>query len=330
MASGTDTDIDVMESDVLTPIMSTEIAVMVSTAKRYPRDVTTFKKKALNLAISDPETAQSCIYALPRKEKNGQIKKIKGPSIRLAEILASSYGHLWCDGRQVADEGDYVKCRGTAFDVENNVMIGVENKRRITDRTGRRFSEDMVGVTANACISIALRNAILHVIPKTFWQPIYDATVKAAVGDQKTLSERRAKALEYFQKLGISNKQIFERLNVANVESIGLDQLEDLFGLASAIRDGDASIDDVFKDDAVTPEATPAEPKILMVSDVLAAAKEVGWTSKQAIEFIKNDPSFKKDLTTLEKGDECVRAIAAIKAASGTKSESGTKSDLLG
>lgn len=301
----------------VTAITKGEVDIQVATARKWPRSVSRFRQEALSLATLDAETAASCIYALPRKDnKTGQVKRIKGPSIRLAEILAATYEHIRAEGRPIGDEDGFVLCRGTAWDVQRNVLIAVETRRKITDRFGRRYSEDMVNVTTNANTSIALRNAILHVIPKAFWQPIYDAAVKTAVGDQKTLAERRQKAVDHFQKLGVQPAQIFAKLGVKGMADISLEHLEDLLGLATAIKEGEIQIDDAFKEDVPqTGDALPADIDTLgdkaTVAHVIVAGTEKGWTPKQTMTFVKD--TFQKDLMALTKGKQCIDAIKAIR-----------------
>src|SRR5690606_30567128 len=99
-------------------------------------------------------------------------------------------------------------------DLQRNVAITYEVQRRITDRHGKRFSADMIGVTANAACSIALRNAVLKGIPKAFWADMYDAARRTVMGDFKTLANRRASAIEAFKAYGVSEKEILALLGV--------------------------------------------------------------------------------------------------------------------
>jgi hypothetical protein len=315
-----ETDVLVVEpqdTSIVSAITKGEVDVQVTTARRYPRSLTRFRQEALSLATLDAETAASCIYALPRKDnKTGQVKRIKGPSIRLAEILASTYEHIRAEGRPVGEDDGFVVCRGTTWDMQRNVLIAVETRRRITDRYGRRYSDDMVMMTTNANTSIALRNAILHVIPKAFWSPIYEAAVKVAVGDQKTLAERRDKAIGHFQKLGIQPAQIFAKLGVKGAADLTLEHLEDLLGLATAIKEGEISIDDAFREDAPQAgEPLPADLSVMgenvTVAHVIQAGNEKGWTPKQTMAFVK--ATVGKDVMALQKGAECVAAIKSIR-----------------
>ena len=195
-----------------------EIDIQIATARRFPRSITAFHTKAISLVTLSKEIAESCIYALPRKDRaSGQTKMIKGPSIRFAEIVQSSYQNIRSLAQPVGEEAGFVTVRGLAWDIENNSVIGVETRRKITTSSGHRYSDDMVTTTVNAGSSIVLRNAILHVIPQPLWMPIYEAAVKHAVGDQKTLSVRRQDAIEFFKKLGVPPQRVFARLGVAGI-----------------------------------------------------------------------------------------------------------------
>lgn len=227
----------------------TEIAVLgdgaidsqIATAKRYPRTISRFVKDARDLATADEETAGECLYALPRAGKT-----IEGPSVRLAEILAHTWGNCRVDA-EVIEEGDtHVVAMGTFFDLERNVAVRKKVKRRITDKHGRRYNEDMIGTTSNAAISIALRNAVLAGIPRTIWKSIYQAARKASLGEGGTLAQKRQAMLEWFGKLGIQPEQIFALLELGGLEDISEDALITLRGLCNAIREGEATVEDIF------------------------------------------------------------------------------------
>jgi hypothetical protein len=68
-----------------------------------------------------------------------------------------------------------VTAQGVCHDLQSNTFIAYEVRRRITGKGDRKYSDDMIGVTGNAASSIALRNAILKIIPKVFWDGIYQA-----------------------------------------------------------------------------------------------------------------------------------------------------------
>jgi len=231
----------VAEQGMVAVLNKSEIDQQIATAHKFPRSLKRFRDEAMAMVTLDESIAQECIYALPRDGKT-----IEGPSARFAEIIVSAWGNSRSGARVVDDRGEFVTAQGVFHDLERNVAITYEVQRRITGKSGKRYSADMIGVTANAACSIALRNAILKGVPKAFWASMYDAARHTIMGDIKTLANRRAAALVEFQRFGISDKQIFGKLEVAGVEDISLDHLVILRGLLTAIKEGDTTPEEAF------------------------------------------------------------------------------------
>lgn len=225
-----------------------EVDVQITTAKRYPRNIKQFKLDALALATLDEETAAGCFYAMPRDGKN-----IEGPSARLAEIVVSAWGNIRADARVVEVGEKEVTAEGLCWDLEKNVAVRVQVRRRITKKSGQRFSDDMIVVTGNAACSIALRNAVFKVIPMAMTKSIYEAARQVAIGDAKTLVSKRTDMLAYFAKMGVPAEKVCAAVSKPGVDDIGLDDLATLKGLATAIKDGDTTIDEAFPSPAPAP-----------------------------------------------------------------------------
>ncbi len=232
---------EIVPTSAISEITKAEIDIQISTAKKYPRSVAKFRQDAMSMATMDQETAASCFYAL---ERGG--KKIEGPSIRLAEICASAWGNLRYGARIVEIGGKEVTSQGVAHDLETNVGSNIEIKRRITNKEGERFSDDMITVTCNAANSIAARNAILKVVPRAYVNIIYLAAKKAAVGSMKTLKQRRDDMFTKFEEAGVKKEQVLAYVKKASVEDVGLAEVELLIGTYTAIKDGDSSAEQVF------------------------------------------------------------------------------------
>jgi hypothetical protein len=215
--------------------------VQVATAKRYPRSVARFRKEAMALACLDEETAGECMYALPRGGKT-----IEGPSTRLAEILMYAWGNARADAEVVEEGTTHLSSQGTFFDLERNVAIRKKVKRRITDKRGKRYDDDMIGVTGNAANSIAFRNAVFAGIPKALWKGIYLQARRASIGEAGTLTQTRQKLIEHFGKMGVEAAKVYALVGVEGIEDLGEDHVITLRGLANAIRDGEATVEETF------------------------------------------------------------------------------------
>jgi hypothetical protein len=233
----------VAEQSMVGLLNKSEIDQQIATAHKYPRSLKKFRDSALQMVTLTEDIARECIYALPRDGKT-----IEGPSARFAEVIASAWGNSRAGARVVSDQGDFVTAQGVFHDLEQNVAITYEVQRRIVDRNGKRYKADMIGVTANAACSIALRNAILKGVPKAFWASLYQASRKTVMGDFKTLANRRADAISQFQAFGVTKEMILKVLGLAGVEDIGLEQLVTLSGMLTAIKDGDSTVENLFGD----------------------------------------------------------------------------------
>ena len=240
-----------VESGTAALINRSEIDMQISTAHKFPRSIKRFRQEALAMVTLNEQIAESCIYALPRGNKT-----IEGPSARFAEVVASAWGNCRAGARVVSDQGNFVTAQGIFHDLERNVAITYEVQRRITDSRGRRYNDDMIGVTGNAASSIALRNAILKGVPKAFWSEMYDAARRTVMGDIKTLANRRAEAMAVFQRYGVLPERVFAKLGVAGEQDITLEHLVVLRGIVTAIKDGDTTAEQAFGEEPGQATAT--------------------------------------------------------------------------
>jgi len=236
----------------LTAITRGEIDVQIATAKQYPRSIQKFKQDALSLVTLDRETAEACTYALARGGK-----PITGPSVRMAEIVQHCWGNIRAESDIVAIDEKYVTAMGSCIDLEKNTASRIRVKRRITNKEGRRFSDDMIAVTSNAACSIALREAIFRVVPRALWKDVWDAARRTARGDEKTLKDRRDKAMEYFKSQNVGKEQVLSRLGKRGINDIDLDDLEILVGIITSVKDGEISIQEAFSVDTAKPNVSP-------------------------------------------------------------------------
>ena len=238
-------DVEVLDgAEALEVIDRAQISTQIATAHQYPRSVDEALKEALTLATLDEETAASMFYCLPRAGK-----KIEGPSVRLAEIMSYSWRNLRAEADIIAEDQTHITAMGTCLDLERNVGIRVRVKRRITDKHGHRFNADMIGTTGNAAISIALRNAVFRVIPRSFSQRIYLEARKASIGKAGTMTQKRQNALDWFSKAGIKEKDVFKIIGVKGVDDINEEKLIELRGLRTALSDGETTIEQLLAGD---------------------------------------------------------------------------------
>lgn len=232
---------EVIKPSALETIIRTECDVAIATAHRFPRQISSFFKRAESLATATPEIAASCEYAKP---VGGG--KVKGPSARLAEIVAATYGNLRVQARVIAETDSEIVAQGVAHDLETNVAHSTEVTVSILTKEGRRYGPDQVATVRGAACSKARRNAIFLAVPVALCQPIIAAARKVAAGDAQTLPERRAKTLDWFAQKGVKLDAILSWLEVKAVEDIGLEQMADLIAAQNTAREDGVSIAHLF------------------------------------------------------------------------------------
>lgn len=243
------------EPGMLEIMQRAEIDQQIATAKRYPRSLQAFRNEALAMLTLNQDVAREAIYALPRE---GKI--IEGPSVRFAEIIASAWGNCRVAARVIDVGQDFVTAQGVFIDLQRNHYESTEVRRRITDRKGRRYSDDMIGVTANAACAIARRNAIFAGIPKAFWADHFERTRAVIAGDVSTLEMRRKSALETARKAGIPDEKLFAIIGVKGKEDLGVDELVKVSGILTALKDGDTTLEELLgpKEEETKSERSPA------------------------------------------------------------------------
>lgn len=233
--------LQVSGADSLAALNRSEIDVQIATAKQYPRNLSQVLNNIETLATMDEETASACFYMLRR-----QGKLIEGPSVRMAEIIASSWGNIRVQARIISNDGKMITAQGVCHDLESNYAVSAEVKRRITDKYGKTYSDDMQVVTGNAACAIAMRNALFKVVPSALIKKVMQKAKKVSLGEATSLEESRKKMLDYFQKIGADQQHIFDYLSVTKIEEIDIDMVVELRGLANAIKEGTTTVQETF------------------------------------------------------------------------------------
>lgn len=257
-------DLITHQSGAIEQMESALIDKQIATAKRYPRDLAQVRNRLMSDAKLDEKTAASMFYSVPRGGRS-----VEGPSIRMAEVAISAWGNIRVQSRVVetvtTGEHPYVMVRGEVFDVESNVAVGIEKRRRIMGKKNKQTGvmrppdDDDVNMAVNSGTAFAIRDATFKVIPKSFIQPVIDEAKKVAIGSAETLANRRAKSIEAFAKMGVGTDKVLALLEKKSVEDIDLADIGTLIGVFNGIRDGEETVDEAFP---TTKPVTTEGPKI--------------------------------------------------------------------
>jgi hypothetical protein len=268
-------DIEVMPTTAIESMTRGEINSQIETAHRFPRSMERFKTRGMEMACIDDDTAASCLYRRPvGKGEDGKQKFAEGMSIRMAEIVGAAYGNLRVYATIIDQTERQVVARGMAMDLESNFASSSEVVESTVDRNGRPYSERQRALMAKVALAKARRDATFQVVPKALARPIEMAVRSLLMGDAKSIEKRRESVLGWIKTLGIDGARVFRALEVNGISDMGLDQLEALTGLRTAIKDGETTIEEAFPPEVVRAPGTATNYKNDLMDALIASAKD--------------------------------------------------------
>lgn len=257
----------------------------VSTAKAYPRDMAKSVSNAVFIATMDKETASSCTYSVPRAGK-----AITGPSIHMARIIAQCWGNMRVEAKVIDITDKHVISQAVCWDLENNVAVKIEVRRSIMTKNGR-MSDDMITVTGNAGNSIAYRNAVYNVVPKSVIDKVYNSAMEVLTGDisdETKLIKKRKQVIAQLEKAyGVTEDEILKAVGKSKLEHIGSEEIIVLIGIGTAIKEGDTTVDEAFRGKKITSKE-PVKKPTLEPSEILDVVENI-LAGNITLDQVKND-----------------------------------------
>ena len=250
--------VEATQNNVLATIERASIDMQIATAHQYPRSISKFKENSLALVTLDEETAASCLYRRPvGKDKHGNETYAEGMSIRMAEIVAATYGNLRVGTRIIESTPRYVVVQGVAHDLETNFLSTAECKEATVDRFGKPYTERMRIVIEKAATAKARRDAIFAVVPRASAKFLETAAKELLFGNASSITKWRARISEWVKTLGIDTARVWKALGVKGVDDLKQSEIEMLIGIKTALQNNDITLDEAF----------PTEPKTSPIED---------------------------------------------------------------
>lgn len=221
-----------------------EVQAALFIARNNPRDPIAAMDRILN-ACTRPTLADAAVY---NYSKGGS--DVSGPSIRLAEAMAQSWGNMQFGIRELEQSDSESTVLAYAWDVETNT------RREITfqvphvryTRNGSKKLEDprdVYEMVANQG-SRRLRACILAVIPSD----VTEAAVKQCEVTMRTSAdvspEAMQKMLAAFEPYGVTKEQIEKRIQ-RRIDAIQPAQVVSLKKIYASLRDGMSGPGDWFE-----------------------------------------------------------------------------------
>lgn len=208
----------------------------IMTARQFPRSIARFKNEAIQLLQNDIETARNAEYS--KRIGDGTVR---GPSIRLAEIVTLCWTNLEVDICEPVVSDKSVTVQAFAWDLERNIRVAGIATMAILTKEGIRYPQHLIETTVLACASKARRNAIISVVPRAYINDLVAAAREVANKNAKPLEQARVDMLEYFARnFRVDGQQLYDYLQVSGIDDIGAEQMEELRGVVAALKEGES------------------------------------------------------------------------------------------
>lgn len=259
--------------------MSGDLWGQISVAKSFPRSIEVFRRKVEQDVCGSYQQAQDCTYLV----KRGQ-DAVTGPSVRFAEALLRAWGNVRVNTEIADDTGTHIVARARFWDLESNMAFSEDVFRRVTTKSGSRYSDDMIGTTKNAAQAIAFRNVVLAGIPKSDWWPLYEKTVATMKGQKPQDDEfekRKVKLFNWFRKNGVTDQDMGAFMGVLP-EDASVEDFIRLEQLGKSIHDGFQTFSEAFgKEEAQQPKAQQLDGKPSTAAATNGGGAATGGESKK-------------------------------------------------
>lgn len=216
-----------------------------------------------------PELASIAQYEYPKGDS-----VVRGPSIRLVEVLAQNWRHL-SSGVDEIDLGDGSSVvKAYAWDMETNVSdekTFIVKHERSTRRGSYKLTDerDIYETVANKAAR-RKRACILAVLPGWYVDAAVNAcaeTLKKSLTAGRNMEEVRRSAVSAFAEFGVTPEQIVSKIG-REVDCLSENDVVKLRRLYSSIKDGFVKAEDVFAPASQTDPSLPSDQEATALDEL--------------------------------------------------------------
>lgn len=227
-----------------------EIKGKMYLARQFPRDPDWSLQSVLR-ECQRKDLAEVAQYEFPKGDS-----VVKGPSIRLVEVLARHWGNITSGVDEIESKDGETTIKSYAWDLETNVSdaktFTVKHERTAGKGQNRRTykltdERDVYEMVANKGAR-RKRACLLAVLPGWYVDAAVAAceeTLKQSLTDGKSMEDVISAAVSAFAEFGISPAQIEEKMG-KEVGNLSKNDVVKLRHLYSAIKDGFVKPGDAF------------------------------------------------------------------------------------
>jgi hypothetical protein len=220
-----------------------EVQAAMMIARMNPRDPIAATDRILN-ACTRPSLADAAVYQYSRGGSD-----VTGPSIRLAEAMAQSWGNIKTSVRELEQRGGVSTMQTIAWDLETGYQcdkVFQVPHLRVTKRGVTRLEDprDIYELCANQAAR-RLRACILAVIPGDVTEAAVSQCETTMKAKADTSPEAVKKMLDAFGAYGVTKEQLEKRIQ-RHIDAIQPAQIVALKKIYASLRDGVSVVADWF------------------------------------------------------------------------------------
>ncbi len=244
-----------------------EIKGKMFLARQFPRDENWSLDRVLR-ECERPELASVAQYEYPKGDS-----VVRGPSIRLVEVLARNWGNIDFGVNEIETSDEETLIKAYAWDLESNVSdvktFSVKHERSTKKGTIRLTDErDIYEMVANKG-SRRKRACLLSVLPGWYVDAAVakcEETLKKSLTNGKSMEEVIESIVSAFAEYSITPAQISAKMS-KDIDKLSQNDVIKLRHLYSAIKDGFVKAADAFglaDNTSATPDITSEEEQMAL------------------------------------------------------------------
>ncbi len=239
-----------------------EVQASLVIAKRFPRDEVDAERRILT-SCKRYSFAERAFFSYPRgKDESGKKNVVKGPTIRMAEMLAQAWGNIDYGFTELDRSEGRSIVESFAWDKETNTrskrVVSVDLKLQFKNGGTKILTDprDQYEMMANQA-QRRTRSCILQIVPADIVEKAVQQCNKTlALGEKaEPLIDRVKRMVVVFSELSVTKEKIEKRLG-HKIEETTPEEVVEMIGIYNGIKEGSTRREDWF--DYGAPDGTKA------------------------------------------------------------------------
>jgi hypothetical protein len=224
-------------------------------------------------------------------KKKKEMVPIQGPSIDLAMCIARNFGNCVIDIEAQETPSHYM-IKGILIDLETGFTCPRLFRQRKSQGLGKFDQDRQEDILFQIGQSKAVRNAIVHAMPSWLLDKAIETAQAAELASIKpeNIHIARTRVISFFSKYGADPERIEAKIG-RPADAWTPQDIVDLRGMATGLKEGRVSVDELFPPVAAEQPPEGAEPAAANAPSGLAASAGAGASENKPAGERSSDPA---------------------------------------